>query len=102
MAATHDYLAWNRTRWAATDTLTREQRIPPQKIDGGYEFNGSFLYSENSIGHPGKGPWWIVDDEYVIATSDQRGYQQIRRFPYQRWLPPYDAPILVLHRTPRS
>jgi hypothetical protein len=102
VAGTHDYLAWNRTRWAATDYLTQEQHIPPQKIDGGYEFNGSFLYTEDSKRHPGNRHWWIVDDEYVVATRDRKGYAQIRRFPYRRWLPPYGESILVLQRTPEQ
>ena len=44
VAATHDYLAWNRTRWMATRTLI-EAGVLPRQIDGGYEFNGNpFLF----------------------------------------------------------
>ena len=42
--ATHDYLAWNRARWRATDFLM-QAGVTPRQIDGGYEFNGWYLYS---------------------------------------------------------
>ena len=41
--ATHDYLAWNRARWAATDS-PRDAGVAFDDIDGGYEFNGWHAY----------------------------------------------------------
>jgi hypothetical protein len=45
MAATHDYLAWNRTRWEAIRFLVEEQRVPPASIDGGFEAMGWYLFN---------------------------------------------------------
>jgi hypothetical protein len=98
VAATHDFLAWNRARWAATDHLMHEEHIQPQRIDGGYEFNGHFLYDRKYTATLGKSWWWVVDDEYVIATADLPGYQRIGDYPYGRWLPPYGMSVVVLHR----
>ncbi|HTA28470.1 MAG TPA: glycosyltransferase family 39 protein, partial [Bacteroidia bacterium] len=39
-AITHDYMAWNRTRWQGIDYLTKDLKVSPHKMDGGYEFNG--------------------------------------------------------------
>ena len=35
VAATHDYLAWNRVRWNALQELTREAKVPFDRIQGG-------------------------------------------------------------------
>ncbi len=43
VAATHDYLAWNRARWRALDFLQSELKISPERIDGGFEFNGWYF-----------------------------------------------------------
>jgi hypothetical protein len=97
VAGAHDYLAWNRVRWAAANSLMHEEHVQPQRIDGGYEFNGYLLYDPTLQKKPGKS-LWIFDDEYVIATADLRGYRRIRDYPYGRWLPPYGLSVLVLHR----
>ena len=39
VAATHDYLAWNRARWAAATELHERSGIPKEEIDGGFEYN---------------------------------------------------------------
>jgi len=67
VAATHDYLAWNRARWMATRTLM-EAGVSPHQIDGGYEFNGWYLSDPNYQREPNKSYWWVDDDEYVIAS----------------------------------
>ena len=40
IAGTRDYLEWNRTRWIAAKDLLARQQVSPQKVDGGFEFNG--------------------------------------------------------------
>jgi hypothetical protein len=72
-AAAHDYLAWNRNRWIATHGLINDGRIRPNQIDGGYEFNGWYLYDPHYVKKPGKSWWWVDDDEYVIASGPMPG-----------------------------
>ena len=39
IAATHDYLGWNRIRWAAATDLHERWGVPKEEIDGGFEYN---------------------------------------------------------------
>jgi len=39
VAATHDYLGWNRARWAAAAELHERWGVPKEEIDGGFEYN---------------------------------------------------------------
>lgn len=40
VAATHDYLLWNRVRWQALNSLIEDSKVLPEQIYGGFEFNG--------------------------------------------------------------
>jgi 4-amino-4-deoxy-L-arabinose transferase-like glycosyltransferase len=107
VAGTHDYLAWNRARWTAIDYLMDEGHVQPEKIDGGYEFNGRFLYNPEYKQSATKSWWWVVDDEYVIAFGNMTGYQRIRDYHYSQWLhsqwlPPYRRSVVVLHKAVRT
>lgn len=102
VAATHDYLAWNRARWRATDELMQNDHVPPEKIDGGYEFGGLFLYHAGYQRRKDESYWWVADDEYIIASGSIRGYRQVRRYPYHRWLPFSGPGVVVLQRLARS
>lgn len=42
VAATRDYLAWNRVRWAAAAELADRLGLPPDEIDGGFEYNNFY------------------------------------------------------------
>jgi 4-amino-4-deoxy-L-arabinose transferase-like glycosyltransferase len=97
VTATHDYLAWNRARWAATDFLL-QAGVTPQRIDGGYEFNGWYLYSPDYIDKPGKSWWWVDDDEYIIASGPLSGYEETGRFRVSSWLGLGESSVLILHR----
>lgn len=98
IAATHDYLSWNRARWKALDYLTKEKNILPTQIDGGFEFNlwnaaGPFRPVEDSIS------WWCVtDDEYLISFGKLANYKTLRKFEYSSMLPGSDNNIYLLHR----
>lgn len=99
IAGTHDYLAWNKARWDGARLLMNELNVPPNKIDGGFEFNGwylsdtfspqknNFTYTENK--HL-KMNWWMVEDEYRIFFSTNsaffKGYSVFREMPYYSWL----------------
>jgi hypothetical protein len=97
--ATHDYIAWNRARWRATDFLLRAG-VTPHHIDGGYEFNGWHLHSPGYRVSPGKSYWWVDDDEYVVASGALTGYEELARFGFSRWLGFSESSVLVLHRVP--
>ena len=100
VGATHDYLDWNRTRWVALHDLVNVNNISPQKIDGGYEFNGWFLYDKNYKQSRTKSWWWVVDDEYVLAAGPLPGYTEVKRYPVNRWLNLTASDIIVLRRMP--
>lgn len=102
IGATHDFLEWNRTRWMALDELMSVNRVSPRKIDGGYEFNGWFLYDANYKQSSKKSWWWVEDDEYVLATGPLPGYVEFKRYPVYRWLRLTASHIIVLRRVPRS
>ncbi len=103
VAGTHDYLAWNRARWQALRQL-ETQGIAARQIDGGLEFNAPLFYVEgrSGRGRSGRSWWWVADDEYMITMGPVPGYDVAQRVPYPRWLPPGDAAMTVLHRTPGS
>ena len=101
VAATHDYLSWNRVRWQALENLMQQQ-ITPDRIDGGFEFNGWYLYDPNyQIYQKIKNNdvwWWSEKNDYIIAFSPIEGYTAIEQYPLQNWLPFPSDRILVLHK----
>ncbi|NCR42224.1 MAG: glycosyltransferase family 39 protein [Microcystis aeruginosa W13-11] len=97
MAATHDYLAWNRTRWQALNDLM-EQGVTPEYIDGGYEFNGWYLNDIKYKQQRGKSYWWVNRDDYIISSGLLEGYQEVKRYPFTRWLLLKQDNIFVLHK----
>jgi uncharacterized membrane protein YjjB (DUF3815 family) len=98
--ATRDYLEWNRTRWTATSVLLTEG-VPRTSIDGGYEFNGWLGYDPAYQSKPGKSPYWVTDDEYIIASGPLSGYSIIRAYPIRRLLTGRDSRLVVLRRDPK-
>jgi hypothetical protein len=60
--------------------------VSPRQIDGGYEFNGWYLAGPFYRRVPNKSPWWVDDDEYIIASGPLGGYREVRRFAFRRWL----------------
>jgi hypothetical protein len=98
VGAVHDYMAWNRTRWQATRYVTNDVGVPAERLDGGFEFNGSYTYSEDYVRAPNKSPWWVKDDEYVIAFDVLPGYGVFRMYPVKSWLPTGIKRIYVLRR----
>ena len=99
IASTHDYLAWNRARWQALNDLTSVQKISPKLIDGGYEFNGWLLADRKYKQKPNKSYWWVNEDDYVISSGPIQGYEEIARYPFQRWLMVEEKPILTLKKS---
>jgi len=110
VAGTHDYLAWNRARYALLDELVTKDGITPARIDGGMEFNAWHLAKES--GHAptdtevkiGRDPtakswWWVADDEYIVSTRPLPGYELHASRPYDTWLVPGRASVVVLRRS---
>lgn len=84
-AATSEYLEWNRARWLAFEWL-RARNVSLEQMDGGYEINQYLLggqHGEINRGRPGMS---VIDDEYIIAFNEVRGYRTIVRVRYQRWI----------------
>jgi 4-amino-4-deoxy-L-arabinose transferase-like glycosyltransferase len=98
IAGTHDYLSWNRARWQALNNLAAE-RVTPIDIDGGFEFNGWYLYDLNYIPRLKKSWWWVFRDDFMVTFGPVPEFTEIKRYPFRRWLPPGEGNILVLQRT---
>ena len=104
VAATHDYFSWNRARWAALNDLTARRRVSPDRIDGGFEFNGWHLYDPAHPADrqppPDKSWWWVADDEYVVTLGPVPGYAEQSRHPFSSWLGHSPGEIRVGRRDP--
>ncbi|QGZ53960.1 hypothetical protein [Paraburkholderia acidiphila] len=97
VAGTHDYMSWNRARWALLDTL-RSQGVKPAQIDGGEEFNGTYTYDPKYVDTPAKSFWWVIDDEYIVQFGDEPGYHTIASIDVDGWLPNFRTKLLTLQR----
>lgn len=98
IAATHDYLASHRARWLALGNLMHSG-VKPEQIDGGFEFNGWYLYSDDFVRRPHKPWYWVIDNEYLVSPFGLfEGYIKLETYPVQRWLPWGTADILVQRR----
>lgn len=102
VAATHDYLSWNRIRWQAINQLMVEKAISPEYIDGGFEFNGWYLYNPQYNFYKKRKRqevwWWVKQDDYVISFSQIDGYKTIKQYYLKNWLPFKTDSILVLEK----
>jgi len=100
VAATHDYLAWNRARWGALNALTTVHGVPPERIDGGFEFNGWHHYGKAPYGgsRPGQSWWWVIDDRFLASFRPLPGYRPVMRAPYRSWLSGGERAILISER----
>jgi hypothetical protein len=91
-AATHDYFAWNRARWAVIDDAVGRLGVPPALLDGGYEWLGLTRSADAA-------EWFGASrDPWVVALRPARGYREVARRPFPRLLPPGPGTILLLHR----
>jgi len=97
---TADYLNWNRARWRALNDLMATGKATPSDVDGGFEFNGWYLYDPNYKARRGQIFWWVQRDDYMVAFSEQPGYDVVKEYPYSNWLPPTQRRMLLLHKHP--
>ena len=79
-ALMQDYLNWNEARWQVGRELLA-QSVPASKIDGGYEWDGWYLYDATvayirATGQPFiYDPWqYVLDPEYVLAFLPMKNY----------------------------
>ncbi len=102
VGGTHDYYAWNRARWQAAHDLMNHYNIPPEKIDGGGEFNGLYCYDPSYSSDNTKSWWWVQDDQYILSFGPIRHYSEFMRYYYSRWIPPSAAWVYVQRRNDGS
>jgi len=99
---TSDYMSWNRARWGALSYLMTEKQIGPEHIDGGFEFNGYYLYDDTMMhlenDKTKKSWWWVKDDEYLISFGPVDGYAVEREYPYRRLLSAQAGKIFILRK----
>lgn len=98
VGGTHDYISWNRERWKVLNNLTENLHISPHYIDGGYEFNGSYLYNADYKEKAGKSWWWVDKDDYILSFGLLENYQEIDRSYFKTYLPFSPKYFLVLKR----
>jgi hypothetical protein len=98
IGATHDYLSWNRVRWQALHNLMQENQISPNHINGGFEFNGWYLYDSKYKYKPEKTWQWFDRDDYIVSFKLVTGYEEVKRYPFRRWLPWGEGNIFLLKK----
>ncbi len=85
VSGTHDYFSWNRARWAAA-TYLENQGISPNKIDGGFEYNGWHQTNhKNPHNRYGKSWWFVNEDNYALAFTTYQNYTVKAAFPFHRF-----------------
>lgn len=99
-----DYLAWNSARWHTLQRLMAGG-VPPENIDGGYEFNGWYTSphfiardGDQAFYHAGPLGWWVLGDEWAIAGQPRAGYNVVETIPYHSWLAGNNAELFLLRR----
>ncbi len=96
VGGTHDYLGWNTARWTALNDLMARDHVKPDEIDGGFEFNALYFFNPNyELLKTEKSWWWVQNDTYLISFGPVPGYEAIKHYPYNRWLPPGRGAVLV-------
>jgi len=95
---TRDYLTWNRVRWEALTELQQTASVSAHDIDGGFEYNGWFLYDPAYQKTSNKSWWWVRDDKYMIAFSKTTGFKVVKAYEYFNWMPPKVHTLFLLQR----
>jgi hypothetical protein len=94
VAGTHDYLAWQRTRWAAVREIETVDRVAPAEIEAGFEIDNL----------PAEGPGTVPDladrrgAPLVVAVSPLAGHTVLRRVEVPAWLVAAVDTVYVLVR----
>jgi 4-amino-4-deoxy-L-arabinose transferase-like glycosyltransferase len=110
VASLQEYMAWNRTAWAAHRQLETKYHVTPSQVTGIDTYNGWFnseafmeRYHTQSwwdVNKYGTGRPWALDDQYVVASTEPRlGYQVLERIPYFSWLGWKERTIALFKRS---
>jgi len=87
VAGTHDYMAMNKARKQATDHLTKDLKITPDRIDGGFEFNGWHLAGTKNYIPSHAGRWWWIDkDDYIVTPVKLPDYSIESEYYFSSWI----------------
>ena len=105
VAGTHDFLVFQRSTWDLA-AATNRAGVDVHHLDGGAQWDGVHLYQDGVEVPDSRAdrPWWINlfawtnDATYVVSTTPLPGYVEVRRVPYDTWLPPDDQALLLLRR----
>lgn len=102
LIGTHDYFEYNRTKTKALNELTQEQKIRPENIDGGMEFNAWHGYEKDFYkGNVGKDWWCIKEDNYLISIDKKViGFSNYKEYAYTSWLGLKKRRLFVLKKNP--
>lgn len=82
IAATHDYLSWNRQRWKTINELI-DNGVSTREIQGGVEFSTWMHFDEHD-------PKWYenqTDEKYVLTFKALNGFETLDTIYYEKWLP---------------
>jgi hypothetical protein len=90
VAATHDYLAWQRARWSAVEYLSQHGAQPAQ-IRAGFEVDQYGPWAEPLAARADQ-----VSPFYLVAISPIPGHRTLHAVPVNRWLPFTASQVLVL------
>jgi hypothetical protein len=93
VVGTRDYLEWNRTRWTALQALLAKDEVKPNNVDGGFEFNGWYMFDK--FGQTNNA---TINGTYVVAFGELPGYAPVTNYAYRHWMPPHEGKIFVLKR----
>ncbi len=87
IAATHDYLSWQRARYqAVSDLLAAGIKI--DEIDCGFECNAWYNWSSYQFSpkRPDMSWYWVTDDRWALSFTALKGYRLIAIYPFQSWM----------------
>ncbi len=104
VVGTRDFLVFQRSTWDLA-AATNRAGVDLRQLDGGASWDGVHLYQDGvEVPDPTDRPWWINlfawtnEATYVVSTTPVPGYVEVRRVPYDTWLPPDDQALLLLRR----
>ncbi len=87
VAATHDYMEWNRIRWDMGRSLLAGG-VDPLGIVAGFEFNAWHNYdtflARGNISNVRQ--WWYDRRDYLISMTPQDGYKLKQKKSYYSWV----------------
>jgi hypothetical protein len=99
VAATRDYMEWNRIRWDMGRALLG-RGVDPLGVAGGFEFNAWHNYDTFvARGNIAKVyQWWYDRRDYMITMNPQDGYETMQKKEYFSWVHLRPIALYVIRR----